>query len=76
MDDDLVRRIKCQISQGNLASLTKNTKLIIQNEAPIAKRSFSKVLNRSLQDIMRSLHGIESDMTFGELIVMFGGDFR
>ncbi|XP_075483668.1 uncharacterized protein LOC142523822 [Primulina tabacum] len=61
----------CSISkQSTLAHLIKLAKLIIWDEAAMAKRSTIEKFNEMLKDVM----GL--DRLFGGKIVVFGGDFR
>ncbi|XP_075515340.1 ATP-dependent DNA helicase PIF1-like [Primulina tabacum] len=61
----------CSISkQSALAHLIKLAKLIIWDEATMAKRSIIEKFNEMLQDIM------DSKLLFGGKLVVFGGDFR
>ncbi|XP_073154190.1 uncharacterized protein [Henckelia pumila] len=61
----------CSISkQSTLAHLIKLAKLIIWDEATMAKRSIIEKLDEMLRDIM------DSDIIFGGKIIVFGGDFR
>lgn len=61
----------CSISkQSTLAHLIKVAKLIIWDEATMAKRSIIEKFNEMLKDIM------DSHILFGGKIVLFGGDFR
>jgi len=52
------------------ATLIRQAKLIIWDEAPMAKRHTSETVDRSFRDIM------DSDIPFGGKVMVFGGDFR
>ncbi|XP_015078290.1 ATP-dependent DNA helicase PIF1-like [Solanum pennellii] len=56
--------------QGGGAQLTRQAKLIIWDEAPMAKRHIIETVDRSFRDIM------DKDVPFGGKIMVFGGDFR
>ncbi|CAL5441876.1 unnamed protein product [Camellia sinensis] len=61
----------CNIGkQTGLANLLRTTKLIIWDEAPMAKRQNIEALNDMLKDIN------ESELLFGGKVVVLGGDFR
>ncbi|KAL3532808.1 hypothetical protein ACH5RR_006329 [Cinchona calisaya] len=61
----------CRVSkQSALATLIKECKLIIWDEAPMAKRTAIEALNDLLQDLMNSKE------IFGGKVIVFGGDFR
>ncbi|XP_073120339.1 uncharacterized protein [Henckelia pumila] len=61
----------CSISkQSALAQLIKSTKLIIWDEATMAKRDIIEKFDEMLRDIM------SSNIIFGGKIIVFGGDFR
>ncbi|KAL6514700.1 hypothetical protein OROGR_020279 [Orobanche gracilis] len=60
----------------DLSELLKRTKLIIWDEAPMTNKHCFEALDRSLKDIIRSPSGQSSQMPFGGLVVVFGGDFR
>ncbi|GJY34555.1 ATP-dependent DNA helicase PIF1 [Tanacetum coccineum] len=52
---DLSERAVCRVSkQSSLATFIKDSKLIIWEEAPVAKRSAIEALNNLLQDLMDS----------------------
>nr|KAJ0210749.1 hypothetical protein LSAT_V11C400209270 [Lactuca sativa] len=68
---DLSDGMHCRISkQCSLANLIKSSKLIIWDEAPMAKRSAIEALDGLLQDLM------DSSEIFGGKVVVLGGDFR
>ncbi len=53
-----------------LAELLRETSAIIWDEAPTCHRFTIEVLDRTLQDVMKS------DQPFGGIVVVLGGDFR
>ncbi|KAH0715764.1 hypothetical protein KY284_008669 [Solanum tuberosum] len=55
--------------QGSGAKLIRQAKLIIWDEAPMAKRHTIETVDRSFRDIM------DKDTPFGGKIMVFGGDF-
>ncbi|KAH0712369.1 hypothetical protein KY289_008328 [Solanum tuberosum] len=55
--------------QGGGAKLIRQAKLIIWDEAPMAKRHTIETVDRSFRDIM------DSDKPFGCKVMVFGGDF-
>nr|XP_043620138.1 uncharacterized protein LOC122591985 [Erigeron canadensis] len=68
---DLVEGGTCRVSkQSSLATLIKGSKLIIWDEAPMAKRTAIEALDDLLQDLM------DSKELFGGKVVVLGGDFR
>ncbi|KAG5630680.1 hypothetical protein H5410_002397 [Solanum commersonii] len=56
--------------QGGRAKLIRQEKLIIWDEAPMAKRHIIETVDRSFRDIM------DSDIPFGGKVMVFGGDFH
>ncbi|KAG5560632.1 hypothetical protein RHGRI_003828 [Rhododendron griersonianum] len=61
----------CNIpKQSGTAELLRLAKLIIWDEAPMAKQWAIEALDRSLRDIM------SNDVLFGGKVIVFGGDFR
>ncbi|XP_027169453.1 uncharacterized protein LOC113769184 [Coffea eugenioides] len=61
----------CQISkQSSIAKLISLAKLILWDEASMAKKDTVEAFDLLLKDVM------DSDMPFGGKIVVFGGDFR
>ncbi|GJT32310.1 ATP-dependent DNA helicase PIF1-like protein [Tanacetum coccineum] len=68
---DAVEGSGCRVSkQSSLAALIRDSRLIIWDEAPMAKRSAIEALNDLLQDLMNSTE------LFGGKVVVHGGDFR
>ncbi|KAJ9557182.1 hypothetical protein OSB04_011796 [Centaurea solstitialis] len=68
---DLAEASNCRISKrSSLATLIKNSKLIIWDEAPTMKRSAIEALDDLLRDLM------DSTEIFGGKVVVLGGDFR
>ena len=61
----------CNIAkQSGTADLLRKARLIIWDEAPMAKRWAIEILYRTLQDIMNNQE------PFGRKVIVFGGDFR
>ncbi|XP_059629827.1 uncharacterized protein LOC132272750 [Cornus florida] len=61
----------CNISkQSSTAELLRKAKLIIWDEAPMAKRYAIEPVDRTLQDLLGN------NLSFGGKVVVFGGDFR
>nr|XP_027121539.1 uncharacterized protein LOC113738500 [Coffea arabica] len=61
----------CQLSkQSSIAKLICESKLILWDEASMAKRQAIEAFNSLLQDLK------DSDLPFGGHVVVFGGDFR
>ncbi|XP_060170805.1 uncharacterized protein LOC132601756 [Lycium barbarum] len=56
--------------QSGAAKLIRKEKLLIWDEAPIAKRQTIETVDRSFRDIM------DIDKPFGGKVMVFGGDFR
>ena len=56
--------------QSGKVELLRKARLIIWDEAPMAKRFAIETVDRSLKDIMNSSE------PFGGKVVVFGGDFR
>ncbi|XP_027156938.1 ATP-dependent DNA helicase PIF7-like [Coffea eugenioides] len=68
---DFSRNKTCQISkQGSIARLLFQSRLILWDEASMAKRETVEAFDGLLRDIM------DCDDPFGGKIVVFGGDFR
>ncbi|XP_074323140.1 uncharacterized protein LOC141660079 [Apium graveolens] len=61
---------------SNITELIKCTSLIIWDEAPMQHRYAFECLDRSLRDIMRSVHPSKYEPPFGGITVLLGGDFR
>ncbi|XP_042964622.1 uncharacterized protein LOC122298841 [Carya illinoinensis] len=61
----------CYVSkQSVIAKLLRMARLIIWNEAPMSRKQHIEVLDKMLRDIN------DSELTFSEKVVVFGGDFR
>ncbi|XP_027770897.1 ATP-dependent DNA helicase PIF1-like [Solanum pennellii] len=56
--------------QSGVAKLIRKAKVIIWDEAPMAKRQTIETVDRSFRDIM------DIDKPFGGKVMVFGGDFR
>ncbi|XP_015160727.1 ATP-dependent DNA helicase PIF1-like [Solanum tuberosum] len=56
--------------QSGAAKLIRKAKMIIWDEAPMAKRQTIETVDRSFRDIM------DIDKPFGGKVMVFGGDFR
>ncbi|XP_027171842.1 uncharacterized protein LOC113771461 [Coffea eugenioides] len=68
---DFSRNKTCQISkQGSVARLLFQSRLILWDEASMAKREIVEAFDGLLRDIM------DCDLPFGGKVVVFGGDFR
>nr|XP_027072002.1 uncharacterized protein LOC113696819 [Coffea arabica] len=68
---DFSKSRTCQLSkQGGVARLLSQSKLILWDEASMAKRETIEAFDDLLRDIM------ESELPFGGKVVVFGGDFR
>ncbi|XP_027171551.1 uncharacterized protein LOC113771129 [Coffea eugenioides] len=68
---DFSRTKTCQISkQGSVAKLLFESKLVLWDEASMAKRETVEAFDGLLRDIM------DCDHPFGGKVVIFGGDFR
>ncbi|GFP94127.1 ATP-dependent DNA helicase pif4 [Phtheirospermum japonicum] len=67
----------CEIKKRTqLASLLKQTSLIIWDEAPMVHRFCIEALDKSLRDIFNDLMSQGRARAFGGKTVVFGGDFR
>ncbi|GKE17466.1 ATP-dependent DNA helicase RRM3-like protein, partial [Tanacetum coccineum] len=67
----------CSISaQSDLGALLKKCKLIIWDEAPMANKHCFEALDRSLRDILRKSRYDTCDQPFGNMTMVFDGDFR
>nr|XP_027082463.1 uncharacterized protein LOC113704790 [Coffea arabica] len=68
---DFSKNRTCQLSkQGSVAKLFSESKLILWDEASMAKRETIEAFDDLLRDIM------ESELPFGGKVIVFGGDFR
>ncbi|XP_027086480.1 ATP-dependent DNA helicase RRM3-like [Coffea arabica] len=68
---DISETKACQVSkQSSIAKLLIEAKLILWDEASMAKKETIEAFDMLLRDIM------ESDDPFGGKVVVFGGDFR
>ncbi|GJT10490.1 ATP-dependent DNA helicase RRM3-like protein [Tanacetum coccineum] len=63
-------------AQSDLGALLKKCKLIIWDEAPMANKHCFEALGRSLRDILRKSRYDTYDHPFGNMKMVFGGDFR
>ncbi|XP_075103311.1 ATP-dependent DNA helicase RRM3 isoform X2 [Nicotiana tabacum] len=71
MSIDIDDNFRCNISkQSSLACLIRDAKLIVWDEASVAKKNMIEALDALLRDIM------DVDTMFGGKVVVFGGDFR
>ncbi|XP_074378699.1 uncharacterized protein LOC141720249 [Apium graveolens] len=61
---------------SDIAGLIKCTSLIIWDEASMQHRYAFEFLDRSLRDIMRSVHPSKYELPFRGITVLLGGDFR
>ncbi|KAK4519140.1 uncharacterized protein ATC70_009449 [Mucor velutinosus] len=67
----------CHFSkQSNTAKLLKEAKLIIWDEAPMTHKHAFEAVDRSLRDLMSSVHPSYAGKPFGGKVVVLGGDFR
>ncbi|XP_063944772.1 uncharacterized protein LOC135146765 [Daucus carota subsp. sativus] len=67
----------CAINhKSDIAELLKRTRLIIWDEAPMQHRYTFECLDRSLKDIMKSVDSRLSELPFGGITVVLGGDLR
>ncbi|GKC56059.1 ATP-dependent DNA helicase PIF1-like protein, partial [Tanacetum coccineum] len=67
----------CSISpNSDLGALLRQTKLIIWDEAPMTHRHAFEALDRTLRDVLRLNNPANSELQFGGMTVVFGGDFR
>ncbi|GJR83724.1 uncharacterized protein Tco_0154509, partial [Tanacetum coccineum] len=62
--------------QSDLAALLKKCKLIIWDEAPMTNKLCFEALDRSLRDILRTSRHDMCETPFGNMTVVFGGNFR
>nr|XP_027062743.1 uncharacterized protein LOC113689113 [Coffea arabica] len=68
---DFSKNKACQLSkQSSVAKLLLECKLILWDEASMAKREMIEAFDDLLKDIM------DSNLPFGGKVVVFGGDFR
>ncbi|XP_071913922.1 uncharacterized protein [Coffea arabica] len=68
---DIFDGATCRVSkQTSLAAMIKEAKLIIWDEAPMAKKAAIEALDDLLRDLMNS------EEIFGGKVVVLGGDFR
>ena len=67
----------CNISHdSDIAALIRETSLIIWDEAPMTHRYAFECLDRTLRDLMKSVHPERYHQPFGGITIDFGGDFR
>ncbi|GJU86943.1 ATP-dependent DNA helicase PIF1-like protein [Tanacetum coccineum] len=67
----------CSISaQSDLGALLKKCKLIIWDKAPMTNKHCFEALDRSLRDILCKCRYDTCDQPFGNMTMVFGGDFR
>ncbi|XP_019257688.1 PREDICTED: ATP-dependent DNA helicase RRM3-like [Nicotiana attenuata] len=71
MPIDINDNFRCNISkQSSLTRLIRDAKLIVWDEASMAKKNMIEALDALLRDIM------DVDTMFGGKVILFGGDFR
>lgn len=67
----------CNIKlQSEDAKLFQNTKLLLWDECPMMDKNAFEALDRSLRDIMGQINPAFKHIPFGNMIIVFGGDFR
>jgi hypothetical protein len=67
----------CEIKHNtHLSRLLEMTSLIVWDEAPMNNRFYFEALDRSLQDILKTLDGRRLNNPFGGKSILLGGDFR
>ncbi|GJZ44958.1 ATP-dependent DNA helicase PIF1-like protein [Tanacetum coccineum] len=62
--------------QSDLGALLKKCKLIIWDEAPMTNKLCFEALDRTLRDILRRTMYDTCETPFGNMTMVFGGDFR
>ncbi|XP_019265174.1 PREDICTED: uncharacterized protein LOC109242775 [Nicotiana attenuata] len=68
---DIDENVSCNISkQSALASLIRDAKLIVWDEASMANKRMLEVFHLLLKDLM------DTNVLFGGKVVVYGGDFR
>ncbi|KAH9558543.1 hypothetical protein CY35_06G014300 [Sphagnum magellanicum] len=77
LDGGLNNTFTCYISRDyELATLLQAAMLIVWDEAVMMHRHVLKAVNRYLQDIMAVINPTFKFLPFGDLVVVFGGDFQ
>ncbi|XP_024965935.1 uncharacterized protein LOC112506140 [Cynara cardunculus var. scolymus] len=67
----------CQMKpDSDVAGLIKKTTLVIWDEAPMVHKYAFEALDRSMNDIFNAQCSGDSNMIFGDKVIIFGGDFR
>nr|GEY15532.1 hypothetical protein [Tanacetum cinerariifolium] len=66
----------CFFSQSDLGALLKKCKLIIWDEAPMTNKLCFEALDQTLRDVLRRTRYDTCEMPFGNMTMVFGGDFR
>lgn len=61
---------------SDIAELIKQTSLVIWDEAPMQHRHAFEAVDRAFRDIMSSVDSRRSQIPFGGITIVFGGDFR
>ncbi|GJU62460.1 ATP-dependent DNA helicase PIF1-like protein [Tanacetum coccineum] len=62
--------------QSDLGALLKKCKLIIWDEAPMTNKLCFEALDRTLRDVLRRTRYDTCETPFGNIKMVFGGDFR
>nr|GEW86139.1 ATP-dependent DNA helicase PIF1-like [Tanacetum cinerariifolium] len=62
--------------QSDLRALLKKCKLIIWDEAPMTNKLCFKALDQTLRDVLRRTRYETCETPFGNMTMVFGGDFR
>ncbi|XP_022014897.1 ATP-dependent DNA helicase pif1-like [Helianthus annuus] len=73
LTEDSVCHIK---PDSDTARLLRETKLIIWDEAPMVHKHAFEALDRTMNDIFNMDTSIDSEISFGGKVIVFGGDFR
>ncbi|GJT09517.1 ATP-dependent DNA helicase PIF1-like protein, partial [Tanacetum coccineum] len=62
--------------QSDLGALLKKCKLMIWDEAPMTNKLCFEALDRNLRDVLRRTRYDTCETPFGNMTMVFGGDFR
>jgi ATP-dependent DNA helicase PIF1 len=67
----------CYINlQSETATLIQHTRLILWDECPMMHRYAFEALDRTLRDVMSAVNPKFKHIPFGNVVIVFGGDFR
>jgi ATP-dependent DNA helicase PIF1 len=71
-----VMKVPREQRQGVIATLIRQTKLFVWDEAPMMSKDVYETVDRSFREIMKSIDPRLEHISFGGKLIVFSGDFR